>query len=78
MKRNEDRLRVLWDNITHTKIHIIGVSEGEEREKGAENMFEDKIAENFPKLGNSHPSPGSIESPIQDKLKEEHTMTHCN
>ena len=31
MKRNEDSPRDLWDNIKHTNIHIIGVSEGEER-----------------------------------------------
>ena len=33
MKRNEDNLRDLWDNIKCTKIHIIGVPEGEERER---------------------------------------------
>ena len=32
MKRNEDSLRDLWDNIKHN-IRITGVSEGEEREK---------------------------------------------
>ena len=31
MKRNEDSLRDIWDNIKHTNIHIIGVPEGEER-----------------------------------------------
>ena len=30
MKRNEDSLRDLLDNIKHTNIHIIGVTEGEE------------------------------------------------
>ena len=34
MKRNEDRLRDLWDNIKHKNIRIIGVPEGAEREKG--------------------------------------------
>ena len=34
MKRNEDSLRDLWDNIKHNNIRIIGVPEGEEREKG--------------------------------------------
>ena len=34
MKRNEDSLGDLWDNIKHTNIHIIEVPEGEEREKG--------------------------------------------
>ena len=36
MKRNEDSLRDLWDNIKHNNICIIGVPEGEEREKGPE------------------------------------------
>ena len=30
-KKNQDRLRDVWDNIKHTNIHIIGVPEGEER-----------------------------------------------
>ena len=51
MKRNEDSLRDLWDNIKHTNIHIIGVPEGEEREKGSEKIFEEVIAENFPNMG---------------------------
>ena len=33
MKRNEDSLRDLWDNIKCNNIRIIGVPEGEEREK---------------------------------------------
>ena len=51
MKRNEDSLRDLWDNIKHYKIHIIGVAEGEEREKGPEKIFEEIILENFPNMG---------------------------
>ena len=31
MKRNQDSLRDLWDNMKCTNIHIIGVLEGEER-----------------------------------------------
>ena len=50
-KRNEDSLRDLWTNIKHTNIHIIGVPEGEEREKGPENTFEVIIDENFPNMG---------------------------
>ena len=34
MKRNEDRLRDLWDNIKHTNIHIIGVPEEKRERKG--------------------------------------------
>ena len=33
MKRNEDRLRDLWDNIKSNNIGIIGVPEEEERER---------------------------------------------
>ena len=33
MKRNEDSLRDLWDNIIRANIHIIGVPEGDERER---------------------------------------------
>ena len=41
MKRNEDSLRDIWDNIKCTNILIIGVPEGEEREKGHEKIFEE-------------------------------------
>ena len=50
MKRKEDSLRDLWDNIKRTNIRIIGVPEGEEREKGPEKIFEE-IVENFPNMG---------------------------
>ena len=33
MKKKKDSLRDPWDNIKHTNIHIIGVPEGEERER---------------------------------------------
>ena len=51
MKRNEDSLRDLWDNIKHNNIRIIGVPEGEEREKGPEKIFEEIILENVPNVG---------------------------
>ena len=41
----------LWDNIKCTNIHIIGVPEGEEREKGPEKIFEEIIAETFSSMG---------------------------
>ena len=50
MKRNEDSLRDLWDNIKCNSIHIIGALEGEEREKGPEKIFEEIIIENFPNM----------------------------
>ena len=51
IKRNEDSLRVLLDNIKCTNIHIIGVLEGEYRDKGFKSVFEEIIAENFPNMG---------------------------
>ena len=51
MKRNEDSLRELWDNIKCNNIRIIGVPEGEEREKGPEKIPEEIIVENFPNMG---------------------------
>ena len=50
MKRSEDSLRDLWDNIKHTNIRIIGVQEEEEKKKGYEKNFEEIIVENFPNM----------------------------
>ena len=46
MKQNEDSLRDLWD-IKCKNICTIVVPEGEEREKGPKNLFEEIIVENF-------------------------------
>ena len=51
MKRNEDSLRDLWDNIKRNNIRIIGVPEGEERQKGPEKISEEIIVENLPNVG---------------------------
>ena len=80
-KENEDSLRDLWDNIKSTNICILGVPEGEEREKGSKKIFEEIIAEKFPNMGKeiiSQVQEVHTESPRQDKPKEEHTETHHN
>ena len=51
MKRIEDSLRDVWDNIKCTNILIIGVPEEEEKKKGSEKIFEEIIVENFPNMG---------------------------
>lgn len=51
LKTNEESLRELWDNIKCTNILIIGVPEGEEREKGTEKIFQEITAKNFPNMG---------------------------
>ena len=50
MKRTENSLRDLWDNIKHTNIRIIGVPEEGEKKKGYEKIFEEIIIENFPNM----------------------------
>ena len=50
LKRNEESLRELWDNIKCTNIRIIRMPEGEEREE-TEKIFQEIIAENFPNMG---------------------------
>ena len=49
MKRTENNLRDLWDNIKHYNIRIIGVPE-EEKKKGCEKNFEDTRVKNFPNM----------------------------
>ena len=46
IKNNEDSLRDLWYNIKHTNIHIIGVPEGEEREKRVQKIFDEIMTKN--------------------------------
>ena len=48
---NEDNLRDSWDNVAHTNIRIIGVSEEEDKKKYHEKILEEIIAEKFPQMG---------------------------
>ena len=50
LKRNEDNLRDLWDNVKCPNIRIIGVPEEEDKKKDHEKILE-IIVENFPKMG---------------------------
>ena len=50
IKRNEDNLRHLWENVKCPNIRIIGVPE-EDKKKGCEKILEEIIVENFPKMG---------------------------
>ena len=47
MKRIEDSIRNLWDNIKCTNIRIIVVPEEEKKKKGTETIFEEILVENF-------------------------------
>ena len=50
IKRNEDNLRDLWDNVKHPNIRIIVVPE-EDKKKDHEKILKEIIVENFPKMG---------------------------
>ena len=50
IKRNEDNLRDLWDNVKCPNIRIIGVPE-EDKKKDHEKILKEIIVENFPKMG---------------------------
>ena len=50
MKKHQSNIRDLWDNIKEANLCIIGIPEGEEEEKGIENIFEEIMSENFPNL----------------------------
>ena len=51
IKRNEDNLRDLWDNVKCPNILIIGVPEEEDKKEVHEEILEEIIVENFPKMG---------------------------
>ena len=50
IKRNEDNLRDLWDNVKHPNIRFKGVPGEEDKKKDHEKILE-IIVENFPKMG---------------------------
>ena len=50
IKRNEDNLRDLWDNVKRPNIQILGVPEEEDKKKDHEKILE-IIVENFHKMG---------------------------
>ena len=50
MKRTEDSLKDLCNNIKCTSIWIIGAPEEEEKKKVYEKMFEEIKVENFPNM----------------------------
>jgi len=51
IKRNEDNLRDLWDNVKCPNIQIIGVPEEEDKKKGHKKLLKEVIVENLPKMG---------------------------
>ena len=50
IRKNEEGLREMQDNLKRNNIRKIGIPEGEEEEQGIENLFEKVMMENFPNL----------------------------
>ena len=50
IQKNEERVRILWDNFKYSNIWIIGVPEGEEEKQKIENLLENITKENFSNL----------------------------
>ena len=51
IKRNEQSLQEMWDYVKRPNLHLIGVPECDgENESKLENILQDIIQENFPKL----------------------------
>ena len=51
IKRNEDNLRDLWDNLKCPNNHIITVPEEDDKKKEHEKILEEIKMDNFPKMG---------------------------
>ena len=50
LRKNEEGLREMQDNMKRNNIRIIGIPEGEEEEQGIENLFEKVMMENLTNL----------------------------
>ena len=66
LKTNEESLRELWDNVKCTNISIIGVPEGEEREKETEKNIPRDNSQKLPSHGEgtTHSNPRSTMNTI--------------
>ena len=69
IKRNEDNLRNLWDNVKCPNIRIIGVPEEEDKQKGHEKILEETIVENLPKMGRQLPVRQALNARILTLLR---------
>ena len=79
IKRNEDNLRDLWNNVKCPNTQIIGVPEEEDKKKSHEKILQEIIVENFPKIGKEIATQvQETQSPRQDKPKAKHPKTHIS
>ena len=77
MKRNEDNLTDLWDNVKCSNFHIIGVPE-EDRKAMRKYLRKYQLKTSLKWEWNSHRNPRNPESHKQDKPKVKRPKTHTN
>ena len=78
LRRNEEVLRELQENMKGNNIHIMGIPELEE-EQGIENLFEKVMMGNIPNLmREKFTQIQETEIPNQEEPKEAHFKTHPN
>ena len=75
MKRNEDNLRDLWDNVKCPNISIIGVPEKEDKKKDHEKILEEIIVENFPKMGKEIATQGQETQRVPNRINPRQNTT---
>ena len=67
MKRIENSLRDLLDNIKCNNIRILGVPEKDEKKKGSEKRIEEITVKNYPNMGKE------IVNQVHKLSRESHT-----
>ena len=78
MKRTEDSLRDLWDNIKHINIPIIGFPEEEESKKRYDKVFEEIIVENFPNMEKERANQVKDAKRVPNRIKPRRNMLRHN
>ena len=81
IKRNEDNLRDLWDNVKCPNIRIIGVPKEDDKKKGNEKILEKTMVQNFSKMGKEIATQVQETQRVslkQNKHKAKHPKTHIN
>ena len=81
IKRNEDNLRDLWDNVKCPNIRIIGVPKEDDKKKGHEKILEKTMVQNFSKMGKEIATQVQETQRVslkQNKHKAKHPKTHIN
>ena len=80
IKRNEDKLRDLQNNVKCPNIQIIRVPEEEDKKKGHEKILEEIIVENFPNMEKEIVTQVQETQRVPNKIntRQKHPKTHFN